>query len=265
MYESESSVTMLDLTLTPTSVGIPDVPIESSSYYLHPGDYSYPSSRPYAWTLIYLAGVLREVDKLAMTIRVGYTNGSLSCRFLGRDNNDNITNNSLLYKLPNISMMGDTLCHNEGTAEYGGTIPCIGSGSTMNTRRYAMCGYCVGNTLSVPDASPVLIDRKRDHVLAYDLEVEYYGPNFCSLRNPILCSSLVCTCGYIVIISRSDVRLPSVTCIRVYDNEEMSETIMRLISSHNPIFIVGHNVYDFDNVKIAVSLPSDSKYRRYFN
>ena len=87
-----------------------------------------------------------------MIIWVGYTNGSLSCRFLGRGNNNNSTDNSILYKLPAISMTGDTLCHNGGTVEHGGTILCIGPGDIMNMKQYAMCGYCVGNTLSVPDA-----------------------------------------------------------------------------------------------------------------
>lgn len=78
--------------------------------------------------------------------------------------------------------MDDTLYHIAGTAEYGGTTPHIGTGDRMNMRRYAICGYCMENTLSVPDTSPLLRDRKNDHRLAYDLEVEYHGPNFCSLR-----------------------------------------------------------------------------------
>jgi DNA polymerase elongation subunit (family B) len=53
-------------------------------------------------------------------------------------------------------------------------------------------------------------------------------------------------------------------CYTARNNSHMAEIAMRLICDHNPIFTIGHNVYDFDNLRLACALPSDSKFRKYF-
>ena len=44
----------------------------------------------------------------------------------------------------------------------------------------------------------------------------------------------------------------------------MAETSINLIISHRPIFTVGHNVYEFDNLRLACALQPDSLLRKYF-
>ena len=58
--------------------------------------------------------------------------------------------------------------------------------------------------------------------------------------------------------------IPGVRYIKVDNNREMSETILNVIVSLNPILTVGHNNYIFNNIKMAVNLPEHGKYRQYF-
>lgn len=197
-----------------------------------------------------------------MIIWCGFVNDTPAYRDLG--NNTTSSSNNAIYEIPLHVPATNTLSHNEGTILSGGTSPSIGTGHIKIMRDCAISGYHVGNTPSNPSLSPILIDRNVHHIMAYDLECHYRGPSTCSVGSDIMCASLVCSCGYKHVITRSSHVIEDTKVTKVLDNEDMATTIMECIVDHNPLFTLGHNVYDFDNVKIACALPSNSRFRRYF-
>lgn len=117
-----------------------------------------------------------------------------------------------------------------------GTSPSVGSGKVKAMRDSAMVGYCVGATPGHPNKPPTLIGRRLDHVIAYDVEVEYFGDQQCSIDNPIWCAAVVCTCGRRVVINRVEVRIPGVIHVNVADNAEMTEAVMdEIVKSQSDI------------------------------
>ena len=79
-----------------------------------------------------------------------------------------------------------------------------------------------------------------------------------------MCVCLCCSCGYKAVISRVLLSRLGYECMLVHDNASMAETTIKLIMSHRPIFTVGHNVNEFDNLRLACALKADSPSTKYF-
>jgi DNA polymerase elongation subunit (family B) len=140
----------------------------------------------------------------------------------------------------------------------------IGAGDIKVMRDLAATGYTVGVTIEDPSAPPKLISESNSHVLAYDLECEYLGPQTFNLQSPILCACLKCSCGYEAIVSRTPLIQRERKYVLVPSNQLISEAVIRLIISHAPTFTIGLNMYEFDNVRLGCSLPKESPFRKYF-
>jgi len=98
-------------------------------------------------------------------------------------------------------------------------------------------------------------DKSNCHLLSYDIECEYLGPHTSNIEAPILCACLKCSCGYQMAISRVPLSGSRVEHTVADCNAKIAETVLKAIISHAPEFTVGHNVYEFDNVRLACALP----------
>jgi len=58
-------------------------------------------------------------------------------------------------------------------------------------RDACIAGYSVGRDTSDVHRHPRLIDYSTNHILSYDIEVEFVGPGHCSHGAPILCMGMV--------------------------------------------------------------------------
>jgi DNA polymerase elongation subunit (family B) len=54
------------------------------------------------------------------------------------------------------------------------------------------------------------------------------------------------------------------TVVVCKDNADMAVTAINVMIKHAPVFVVGHNVYSFDNVILATSLPKGHRFRSFF-
>jgi hypothetical protein len=156
------------------------------------------------------------------------------------------------------------ILHNEGTSLRDWTRRSIGVGDVKVMRDFAAFGYTVGVSIDDQDAPPKLISPSNAHILAYDLECEYLGPQTSNIQSPILCACLKCSCGYEVIVSRTPIANRECKHIVAPTNSLISQTVVGVMIEHGPIFTIGHNIYDFDNVRLACALPKDSPFRKYF-
>ncbi|KAL7479320.1 hypothetical protein ACHAW6_005075 [Cyclotella cf. meneghiniana] len=111
----------------------------------------------------------------------------------------------------------------------------------------------------------MLIFQSKCHVMAYDIECEYFGESSSYIESLILCVCLRCTCGYIATVSRTPLAGIKHEYIVAPTNFAIAEATMALIISHQPIFTVGHNVYEFDNVRLTVLCHITPGIRRTFN
>jgi hypothetical protein len=93
------------------------------------------------------------------------------------------------------------LRHSEGTTRTSGTYPTIGFGDAKECRDLSATGVSVGAHLGSPGRDPIRIDMDSHHILAYDIEKEYSGKRWYNTNSPILCVSLVCSCGWMHIIT----------------------------------------------------------------
>ena len=186
--------------------------------------------------------------------------GAPACRVLGANND---TSSSIHPISVDTSGLQD-ISHNEGTTMKSWTTPSIGTGDSKVMRDCAAKGYTVGVHPSHPSKDPTLIDREHCHVLAYDIECQYFGDASSHIESPIMCVCLKCTCGYMAAVSRIHVPGLRYPCIVAKTNSLIAEETMKLIIQHEPTFTVGHNVYEFDNVRLACSLSRTSPYRAYF-
>lgn len=132
------------------------------------------------------------------------------------------------------------------------------------SRDYAIDGYTLGCTPGQPNKEPQLFDYKKHHVLCYDIETEWPGPGHCMAGSPILCVSLVCTCGWELVVSRAKLRDSNINHVVLHTNKDISLFTIDSILRHCPSFTVGHNIYAFDNIVLALSLPSTHPYTRFF-
>jgi len=182
------------------------------------------------------------------------------CRVLGSSRAEDE-----LFTIPGSTNASVELSHNEGTSETDWTSPSIGTGDTKTMRDHAARGYTAGVWHDDLEKEPMLITADKHHILAYDLECEYSGDSTLTVESTILCACLVCTCGYKAVVSRS--KTNQIDGCEIYirhTNSTMASTTINLIKQHNPLFTIGHNIYDFDNVRLACSLDLESPYRNYF-
>jgi hypothetical protein len=168
-----------------------------------------------------------------------------------------------LYTMPELDHIENEIPHNEGTTAEGGTSPSIGTGDIKVMRDYACVGYTTGVSLDNLDQNPINIVFPEHCIMSYDLECEYKGPGTSSIKTPILCSSIYFSCGYNITISRTSLG-PTINHIVVPNNEKMAVNVIELIRSHAPIFTLAHNIYEFDNVRLACALPINCPYRSFF-
>lgn len=155
--------------------------------------------------------------------------------------------------------------HNEGTTRSNGTTPTIGFGESKQCRDYGILGLGVGSTIGQPDTEPTTLDESNCCVMAYDIECEFAGPHLSSYQSPILCVSLVCTCGYKHIVTRCDLLGMDCNYTVKVTNQDIAVEVIRQMKQHSPAFTVGHNVYTFDNTVLAKALPRQHAYRSYFD
>ena len=189
-------------------------------------------------------------------------NECMYCRRLG--SNGEISASLIPITMPHNHGQLHKLPHIEGTDAHDCTSPTIGHGIPKMCRDLCMKGYAVGCTPEHPENPPSIIDYAHSHVLCYDIEAEYAGPAYCNHDSPILCISLVCSCGYRQSISRRDIRLSPVTCHVRSSNREMAELMLALLIDHKPIFTLGHNTYGYDNKVLALALGSGHTLSQYF-
>jgi hypothetical protein len=74
------------------------------------------------------------------------------------------------------------------------------------------------------------------------------GPQTASIESPILCACLKCCCGYRAVVTRTPLHMRGQDSIVASTNRLIAETVIRLIVQHQPIFTIGHNVYEFDTL-----------------
>ena len=106
-----------------------------------------------------------------------------------------------------------------------------------------MSGYSVGTTILDKDKTPFPLEFSTNHIICYDIESEFAGKGYCHYGVPMLCITLVCSCGWSLCISRSKVTGVSIPVMVCKDNKSMAEQAMRSIVDHRPIFTLGHNIY----------------------
>ena len=127
-----------------------------------------------------------------------------------------------------------------------------------------MNGYYVGTSHADSKKPPFLVDYASNHILCYVIECEFAGPGLCNYNSPILCVSMLCSCGRKMCVSRCELRAHQIPYIVKTTNIEIAELTMRLILEHEPIFTLGHNIYGFDNKILALPLDSDHFMSGYF-
>ncbi|CAM9293330.1 unnamed protein product [Laminaria digitata] len=95
--------------------------------------------------------------------------------------------------------------------------------------------------------------------MSYDLECEFDALGSVPDRGRIICGSLMCSCGY-------KIAYGALLCgdLRYYNRCESSTKVavsmLRAIESHMPLFIVGHNCYQFDNRVLCYWICADLEY-----
>ena len=156
------------------------------------------------------------------------------------------------------------LRHNECTTRHDGTSPTIGHGDAKQSRDYCIQGYSLGCTPTDEQRKPVLFDYASEHVVCYDIEAEFTTKSACNLRAPIMCCSLVCSCGWRLFITRCRIADSSINQVLVSSNSELAILVVRNIIRHAPTFTIGHNIYAFDNVVLSFALPKYHPYARLF-
>jgi hypothetical protein len=175
-----------------------------------------------------------------------------------------------MYSIPSLSQASHVIAHNKGTSLRGGTSLSIGLGSMKRMRDCAIGGYTVGIDIRSPSKELFLVERSKHHILAYDIEVEYMRPHTSTFTSPILYVCLACSCGYRAVVSRMSVNNKCLKtigweCFEGNNNAQIAELTMELICRHRPIFSIGHNIYEFDNSRLACALAPNSRFRQYFS
>lgn len=198
-----------------------------------------------------------------MIIWSGFINGNWYYRCLGPDG----TMSTALHEAPLYEEALESctmIRHNESTTRTNGTSPTIGHGVSKTSRDYCIHGYGVGSSLGDLSQEPPLFNYATDHALAYDLEIEFVSRGECNTQSPILCSSLVCTCGWSLLITRSRVHDERVNQLVLDSSEAIAIATIEAILVHAPAFSMGHNIYAFDNAVLAFALPPNHPYVRFF-
>ena len=195
-----------------------------------------------------------------MILWIGDYKGDIAIRCLGIDG----TPSRCMRLLKPFNAVSKVLRHNEGTTRRAGTSPTMGTGESKRCRDYGILGFSVGSTIGDPDKEPTELSNANCCVMAYDIECEFAGASKTDINSDLLCISLRCTCGFKHIVTRS--KITGMDCKQSVEtsNEGMAVQTMNLLIGHAPVFTVGHNVYEFDNTKIAKALPKNHPFRSYF-
>jgi len=200
---------------------------------------------------------------MSMIIWSGLINGTWYYRSLG-------PSSEMSTALHKIKPYGDLVSsyrmirHNESTTRSNGTSPTIGHDTAKISRDYCIQGYGVGSPIDEQSKEPHLFNYEADHALAYDLETEFVSKGECNMQAPILCGSLVCTCGWQLLVTRARVHDSGLNQVVLDSSEAIAVRIISAILEHAPAFIIGHNVYSFDNTVLAFALPDHHPYIWFF-
>ncbi len=92
-------------------------------------------------------------------------------------------------------------------------------------------------------------------MLCYNIETEFAGNQVCSLDAPIICISILGSCGWCVVVTRHYISDCTLHQVCRSTNKDMSIEAIYQIISHRPSFAITHNVYGFDNRILALSSP----------
>jgi DNA polymerase elongation subunit (family B) len=191
----------------------------------------------------------------------------MCCRLLGDALRADHGHNSRTLRIATLESSGRQLLpHCEGTTMKDGTTPIIGSGEIFESRKLALNGYATGTTVGNASLTPPVIDGQLVHdSMAYDIEAEYDGYQYSNIHSPILCVTLMCSCGkFTKVVSRDVVDIEGVDCIVAHSNEQIAKIVIQLMVRHAPAFTYGHNVYLFDNVMLALTLGNAPEYHDLF-
>ncbi len=195
-----------------------------------------------------------------MILWIGDYCGTIAVRTLGA----NGVASRCIRTLKPYNNVPKVLRHREGTTRLNGTSPSIGSDKARKCRDYSLMGFNVGSYTNGSTEPPTELGPNNCCVMAYDIESVFAGPERTSFESAILCISLKCTCGFEHIVTRH--RIIGLDCEQTVrdSNEGISVETMKIIIHHLPVFVVGHNVYSFDNPLLAKSLPKHHHFRTYF-
>jgi hypothetical protein len=162
-----------------------------------------------------------------------------ACRVL---RNDKVVSTDLYYVNSSVPDVLE-LSHNKGTTNTGWTSPSIGSGDVKIMRDCAAKGFTVGIWTDVPSKEPLLIQESEHHIMAYDIECEYFGDSSSSIEAPIICVCVHCSCGFKLCISRVKLVMSSYDYIVAQNNEQMAQRAFDR---------VGETVWNMDQEQIGI-------------
>lgn len=142
-------------------------------------------------------------------------------------------------------------------SEDGAQDVIFGTNNRRLERIGSIAGMCVGSDYNEPGSMHRLAS---DYcVMAYDIECEFDPHGTIPDRGRIICASVVCNCGYTMTYG-------TVHCSygkyyrRLSSSTRVAVAIVTCIQSHMPLFIVGHNVYQYDNRVLAHWIGCDGDY-----
>ena len=130
---------------------------------------------------------------------------------------------------------------------------------------YCVHGYGTGCSRGDPYRDPHLFSYNTDYAVAYDLETNFLRRGEFHVSSPILCSSLVRTCGRSLLITRSKLHSDKVKQLVLGSSQEIVIATIHIKIKHTPAFSMGHNIYSCDNTILEFSFSRNHPYIRSFN
>lgn len=141
-------------------------------------------------------------------------------------------------------MTNKVIRHVEGADGRSGDSPNFGAPSARMLRNAATMG--ITPNMRHPSKRPDDSVRVSNEycICAFDIEREYKGEYTCNILSPILCMSIVCSCGKSWWVTRKLVDqhdMGDTTQILLGRREDFLPTLVAVLSDHCPNMIVGYN------------------------
>ena len=160
------------------------------------------------------------------------------------------------YLLRKVVRRVDKVEHTEDCDEEGQDV-IFGTPNRRLERIASIVGMSIGCDYN--DTSTVKGMSGRYCMMGYDVECEFDPQGSIPDRGRIICASVSCSCGYSMSYGTVRCNYPRYYK-RVSNSTRVASELMRCIQSHMPLFIVGHNVYQFDNRVLAYWIGCDHEY-----